>query len=160
MTAWPAETTCPGSPSVSMTVPSASATRTEQVASILGDPRVGFGSWRAARRPYRMRPSPAHSAVGSPSVADQLEYRLLIGCRSERRRARCGNSVPLGRQRKAKIGFVDPHQRLPGFDLLTNIHQPFDDLAGDAKAKIAFDLAPTLPVKPRRIRSPAPRSPG
>src|SRR6185369_8562154 len=37
-----------------------------------------------------------------------------------------------------QVGFVDPYQRLPGFDLLTDIHEPFDDLTGDAKTEIAF----------------------
>jgi hypothetical protein len=44
----------------------------------------------------------------------------------------------LRRERKAKVGLVDPHQRLTGFDLLPDIHKPFHDLTGDAKTEIAL----------------------
>src|SRR5205823_919245 len=52
------------------------------------------------------------------------------------------NGIALCRERKAEIGFVDPHQRLTGFYLLPDIHEPFHDLAGDAKAEIALDPRP------------------
>jgi hypothetical protein len=38
----------------------------------------------------------------------------------------------------AKVGFVDPHQRLTGFDLLPGIYKPFHDLTGNAKTEIAL----------------------
>jgi hypothetical protein len=38
--------------------------------------------------------------------------------------------------------YVNPHQRLTGFDLLTDVHQPFDDLAGNPKAEIALHPRP------------------
>ena len=52
------------------------------------------------------------------------------------------NGVALCRERKAQVGFVDPHQRLAGFDLLTGIHKPLHDLAGDAKTEIALHPRP------------------
>jgi hypothetical protein len=49
-----------------------------------------------------------------------------------------GDGVAPCRERKAKIGFVDPHQRLAGIDLLPDIDKPLDDLAGDAETEIAL----------------------
>ena len=109
---------------------------------VLGDPRISFGGGelRLGRIQRGLRLLVALS--GSPSVAHQLGVSLFIrfglndGC------ARCGNGVALRRERKAKVGFVDPHQRLTGFDLLTGIHKPFHDLAGDAKAEVALHSRP------------------
>ncbi len=75
---------------------------------------------------------------GSPSVVDQVGVSPLISFRLNDSCARRGNRVALRRKREAEVGFVDPHQRLPSFDLLADIHEPFDDLPADAKAKVAF----------------------
>ena len=72
----------------------------------------------------------------------KLGVSPLIRVQLNDRCARRGNGVALRRERKAKVGFVDPHQRLTGFDLLTDIHQPFHDLAGDAKTEIALHPRP------------------
>jgi hypothetical protein len=58
------------------------------------------------------------------------------------RRSGCGNGVAFRCKRKTEINFVDPHQRLAGFDLVTNIHKPFQDLSGDSKAEVTFYLGP------------------
>jgi hypothetical protein len=79
---------------------------------------------------------------GSPSVAHQPGVSLFIRFGLNERCARCGNGVALRCDRKAKVGFVDPHQRLTGFDLLTGIHKPFHDLAGDAKTEVALHPRP------------------
>jgi hypothetical protein len=41
-------------------------------------------------------------------------------------------------KRNARVGFVDPFQRLTGFDLLPGFRKPFQDLTGDAQAGIAL----------------------
>jgi len=105
---------------------------------VLGDTSFGFGrgELRIGRIRFGLRLLVA--LFGSPSVADQVGVSPLIRIRLNDRCARCGNGVEFRRKRKAEVGFVDPHQRLPGFDLFTDIHEPFDDLAGDAKTEIAF----------------------
>ena len=105
---------------------------------VLGDASFGFGRGElrvgCIQRGFRL----LVALSGSPSVVDEVGVSPLIRIRLNDSRARCGNGVALRRQRKAEVGFVDPHQRLPGFDLLTDIREPFDDLAGDAKTEIAF----------------------
>ena len=105
---------------------------------VLGDPCFGFGGGElrlgCIRRGLRL----LVALSGSPSFADQIGVSPFIGVQLNDRCARRGNGVALRRERKAKVGFVDPHQRLTGFDLLPDIHQPFHDLAGDAKAEIAL----------------------
>jgi hypothetical protein len=75
---------------------------------------------------------------GSRAVAQQVGISLFIRLRLNDRCARCGNDVALGRERKPKIGFVDTHQALTGFDMFAGIHKPLYDLTGDAKAEIAL----------------------
>jgi hypothetical protein len=112
---------------------------------VLGDPRISFssGELRLGRIQRGLRLLVALS--GSPSVAHELGVSLFIrfglndGC------AHCGNGVALCSDREAKVGFVDPHQRLTGFDLLTGIEKPFHDLAGNAKTEVALDSRPYDP---------------
>ncbi len=74
----------------------------------------------------------------NPSLFEQLRIAFRICFRLTNRCARRGNSIALRRQRKTEIGFVNPHQRLAGLDLLPRIDKAFYDLAGDAKTKIAL----------------------
>jgi hypothetical protein len=78
------------------------------------------------------------SQSGNPSVAHQLGGSPFVCVQLNDRCARRGDGVALRREREAKVGFVDSHQRLTGFDRLPDIHQPFHDLTGDAKAEIAL----------------------
>jgi hypothetical protein len=79
---------------------------------------------------------------GDPSFVEQMGVSLFVRLQLNDRCASRGNGVALGREGKAKVRLVDPHQRLAGSDLLTDIHKPFHDLAGDAKAEIALDPRP------------------
>jgi hypothetical protein len=54
-------------------------------------------------------------------------------------RTRGGNGIALRGEHETKVGVVDPHERRTGFDLLTAIHEPVYDLAGDPKTQIALD---------------------
>ena len=105
---------------------------------ILGYPGFGFGRGElrvgCVRRGLRLLVplSGCPPVVYQVGVSPLIRIRLNNGCTS------CGNGVALRGKPKAEVGFVDPHQRLPGFYLLADVHKPFDDLAGDAKTEIAF----------------------
>lgn len=105
---------------------------------VLGDPRFGFGGGELRFGCIRCGLRLLVALPGGPSIIDEVGVSPLIRIRLNDGCARCGDGVALRRKRKTQIGFVDPHQRLPGFDLLTDIHKSFDDLTGDAKAKVAF----------------------
>jgi hypothetical protein len=66
----------------------------------------------------------------------------LAGVPGYDRSACGGDGVTLRAEREAQISFIDTHQRLTGFDLLTDIHETFHNLAGDTKAEIALDSRP------------------
>ncbi|MGY4326466.1 hypothetical protein ACVWWG_000880 [Bradyrhizobium sp. LB7.2] len=101
--------------------------------------RFGRGELRIGRVRRGLRLLVA--LFGSPSVVDQIGVSPLICVRLNDSCARCGHGVALRRKRKAQIGFVDPHQRFAGFDLLTDIYQPFDDLAGERENRDCFPLS-------------------
>ena len=63
---------------------------------------------------------------------------LLIGARLNSDRARSDDRIALGGQGETQIGFVDAHEGLARLDLLADVHEPSDDLAGNAKAEIAL----------------------
>ena len=75
---------------------------------------------------------------GDPSLVEQTDVSPFIRIQLNERCPCRGNGVALRRERKAKVGLVDPHQRLTGFDPLTDIHEPFHDFTGNAKTEIAL----------------------
>ena len=109
---------------------------------VLGHPRFGFGGGElrlgCIRRGFRL----LIALSGDPSVAHQLGVSPLVRLQLNDRCACRDDGVALRRERKTKVRLVDPHQRLTGFDLLTDIHKPFHDLAGDAKAEIGLHPRP------------------
>ncbi|MEY9798908.1 hypothetical protein ABH984_006923 [Bradyrhizobium ottawaense] len=105
---------------------------------VLGDACLGFGRGELRLGCIRGGLRLLVALFGRPSIVDQVGISPLIGIRLHDYRASRGYGVALRRKRKAEVGLVDPHERLPGFDLLADIHQPLDDLAGDAKAEIAL----------------------
>jgi hypothetical protein len=131
-TVWPAATTCPGSPQRfdNRSIHVRDQNRVGRL--ILGDPCLGFGGGELRLGRIQRGPRLLVTLSGDPSFVAQTGVAPFIGVELNDRGARRGDGVVLRRERKAKIGFVDPHQGLPGFDLLADIHQPFHDLAGDA----------------------------
>src|SRR5438477_3403959 len=79
---------------------------------------------------------------GDPSLVEQTGVSPFIRIQLNERCTCRGNGVALRRERQAKVGLVDPHQRLTGFDLLTGAHEPFHDLPGNAKTEVALHPRP------------------
>jgi hypothetical protein len=122
-----------------------------------GHPCFGFGGGEL--RPGRIQGglSLLVALVGDPPILEQAGIAPFIGFCLNDYCTRCSNSIALRREREKKVGVVDPHQRLAGFDLLADIHEPFHDLAGDAKTEIA--LCPCSYDAREATRSPATASP-
>ena len=68
------------------------------------------------------------------TTTNERGIALLVCAHLNCNRTRRDHRVTLGGQGETQIGFVDAHERLTGRDLLADIDEPLDDLAGDAKA--------------------------
>lgn len=106
---------------------------------VLCDPRVGLrgGELRLGRVQRCLHLLVALS--GDPSIASQLGVAPFVRDQLHDRGARGNDGIALRRDRKAKVGLIDPHQRLPCRDPFAVIHETLDDLARHAEAELALD---------------------
>jgi hypothetical protein len=90
---------------------------------VLGNPRSGFGGGELRLGRIRRSLRLLVALWGDPSRVEQTGVSPFIRIQLNDRCACRGNGIALGRERKAKVGLVNPHQRLTGFDLLVDIDE-------------------------------------
>ncbi len=104
------------------------------------DARVGFSGRELRCRRVRCGFRQLVALLRDRAVVQQVAVSPLVGGRLNGRCSRRNHGVAFRSERKAKVGVVDPHQRLAGLDLLPDTYKPFHNFSGDAEAEIALDL--------------------